>query len=112
MLFCKLSLAVFAVVSLAYKLPACNADSRDNVLNTSIDTDLSLGQFGSGQAEQCRGHSWIREKDCKCGSDLDGIVSCVESEYVFIKSQFCMTIHGDFGEEVYSWKMPLYLPQV
>ena len=100
MLFCKVSLAIFAVVSLAYKLPACNADSRDNVLNTSIDTDLSLGQFGSGQAGQCHDHSWIREKDCKCGSDLDGIVSCVESEYVFIKSQFCMTIHGDFGEEV------------
>ena len=56
--------------------------------------------FSDSNVIQCHNRSWLVESSYRCGNDLDGIVYCLPSKDVYIKSQYCMSVSDDLGEEV------------
>ena len=78
-----------SVVLLSLQLLACLAHDMESTSESNLNT-----------TDKCTNHSWLIETSCQCGDSLDGAVYCNPSKEVFVKSQFCMTIHEELGEEV------------
>ena len=95
--------AVLYFVVLYFSLPGCLADKiNESLLLTSLNDTWT--------SNQCGNHPWRTGNDCHCADSLDGLVHCDPSgDAVYIKSQYCMSIDDDIGEEVVGRCLYTYL---
>ena len=101
--------ADFSISSVAlffiYYLSTCLAHTVDSTSLNFSDTELHHSRLDSdslttSNGSQCGNRPWLMESDCECANSIDGIIYCDSSKDVFIKSQYCMSLYDDLGEEV------------
>ena len=100
---CVVKTAIFLCVIIDL-LPIYSADN--------IMMNETLPPKGSNDTltfNQCGNHPWLIGSDCHCADSLDGVVYCDPSRDVFVKSQYCMSIDNDSGEEVVGRCLYTYL---
>ncbi len=87
---------------LCFSLPACLTNNVSEILPTVTLNDTLT-------SNQCDNRPWLIGNDCHCADSLDGVVHCDPSGNVYIKSQYCMSIDNDTGEEVVGRCLYTYL---
>ena len=94
---------VLYFVVLYFSLPGCLADKiNESLLLTSLNDTWT--------SNQCGNRPWRTGNDCHCADSLDGLLHCDPSgDAVYIKSQYCMSIDDDIGEEVVGRCLYTYL---